>query len=434
MRWSIIEAFTFNGLLFAHQYLLFRVNTPGFYGFIGSLFGIIYFLVKFLDLGLNKTLISFYLDYSKNSNALFFFIKYNLLPTIFLYIFCSVALLYIQSNWSSTIPFIASISTELLLILLGLVATESIKSLVKRLLQLSHHFRYVALMEIIFILLYQCAVWTYYYYGNQLTAIFVFQSFFIVSLLETIGLSLLVYKWYKNTPIESPTTIQINNWLVIKNRLFSYCYTMCKQILSANILVPLFAYTFGYEYAALLKLASYATHSIASTMERIIDPTSSVLFAHIKNDTIDSKQTSFSLATQGSYQLLACVLIFIIINGPIVLKISSVNAITVAVGLYFLIHYLENFFIVVERFYIAHGRTECILIAMAFSTTLGILALKNSYSLIYVLLLLFISRLVSFFILLFYLSYLWNINHRIIISPQYIFASLFISIIFSILF
>lgn len=433
IKWSIIEAIIFQSFLFAHQYILFKANAPAMYGLIGSLFGMLYFLIKAFDLGINKALVSFYNDYLKEKNSAHYFLYYQLQPSIAIYCIALTAVLIIKKHFTSTIPLLESLDYSLISMFFGLVATEGIKSIIKKILQLSNHFRHVALWEISFIACYQTTVWIYYYQGHPLTVHFVFGSFFILSTIETLGLLLWGYRWLKALP-HSNILPQPNN-TIIKNRLFAYSHTMGKQIFSANILVPLFAYLFGLELAAILKLASYMIHSITSIIERIIDPTSSAFFVNIRDNTTQEKENNFLFSSHLLYHILLCIFIFISINGMKLLNVSqhTHSSALLYIIIYFCIHYIETFFITIERFYIAHGRSEFLFISTACNAFLALIIFLFSPSPLLVLFLLLFLRLLYFFTLKIYMVSLWNINHHISIRPTYLIGSLVLSLFYFII-
>ena len=188
IAWSTIEAVLFQTLLLGHHSLLFKVTDSYFYGLMGTLFGFIYCAVKLFDLGFNKALLSFYSHYSTDRTLFFHFLRQQLLPNIIFYCVSIIALLCIKLFFPTHIPLLSSFDFPLLIVAAGLVATESIKALLKRLLQLAHNFRSVALGEIGCIICYQVIIWSYYLAGNQLTHIFIFGTFLVISLCETVGL------------------------------------------------------------------------------------------------------------------------------------------------------------------------------------------------------------------------------------------------------
>lgn len=432
IKWSIIEAIFFQSFLFMHQYILFKINDQATYGLIGSLFGILYLLVKAFDLGINKALVSFYNDYLKDRSSAYHFLYYQLQPSLVFYCVAFATVLIVKIYFAHMIPLLNYLDYVLIGLLFGLIATESIKSITKRILQLSNHFRQVALWEISFIICYQAAIWTYYYLGHSVSIHFIFGSFLILSTIETIGLLLWSFRWFKSLPQKNKTFYNRNE--IIKNRFFAYSHTMGKQIFSANILVPLFAYLFGLEQAALLKLASYMTHSITSIIERIIDPASSTFFAQTRNNTNKEKQESFSFSSQLLHHLLISIFIFIIINGSKLLSLSNTNStILFYIIFYFCIHYIETFFITIEKFYIAHGRPEFLLINTACNAFLAAILFLFSPSPLLALTFLLLLRLLYFFTVKIYMAHLWDIHHQISFKFIYIVGSLGISLFYFII-
>ena len=165
-------------------------------------------------------------------------------------------------------------------------------------------------------------------------------------------------------------------------------------------------------------------------IEKMIDPSSAVLFAHAKYDSTENKQAYFSCASYILYNMLACIFIFIGINHAKLLNIHTINTTTLYIFIYFLIHYCENFFIVIEKFYVAHNRSEFLVINTVFNGILALLvyfyALSPAMALIYLLL----SRITSLCISYFILSSLWKIKHTVSIKPLYIISTLIISLLF----
>lgn len=430
ITWSTIEAIVFQTLLLCHHSLLFKVTDTYFYGLMGSLFGFIYCAVKIFDLGFNKSLLSFYKHYTADKNIFNYFIREQLKPNLIFYCISILGLFFVKLFLPTHIPFLSSFNFPLLIIASGLIATESIKIILKRFLQLAHNFRLVAACEISFIICYQCIIWSYYWWGYPLTHLFIFGSCFILSLGETVGLFFLTYYWYKNLPSQS-NTLPLPAKHIAKNRLYMYGHSMIKQLFSANILVPLFAYSFGFEYAALLKLASYMTHSVTSIIEKIIDPSSTVLFAHTKTKSYTQAEENFILASRTAHHIIIGIFIFILINASKFLAFSQLTTtITPYIVLYFLINYGENFFITIEKLYIAQNRSEYIFLSTLITGIAGIGIFFYMPSPVSALLLLLLSRVVAFFALLIPLTYKWNIKPAMQLSPRYLFGSLIISFIF----
>ena len=113
ITWSCVETIFFQSILLIHQYMLFKVTEPYFYGLMGTLFGCIYFMVKLCDLGLSKILMSFFLDYSQNQQAVYSFLKSQVIPTILLY--CMVAVIFLCAHHVFIPKSIVSINNQLIM-------------------------------------------------------------------------------------------------------------------------------------------------------------------------------------------------------------------------------------------------------------------------------------------------------------------------------
>jgi len=425
IRWSTIEAIIFQSFLLAHQYMLFRVSEEGVYGCIGMLFGAVYLGVKVIDLGLSKILATYYLEYSRSRVLFVSFIGRQLLPTIILFFVIAgtlFMLLHIQYSTYIT-PLVLSI-------LCMYTITEALKVPAKKVLQLSHHFRSVAFLEIAFITGYQLVIWGYYSYYHTLDLRIIFTPAMIFSFLELIGLLILLFRWVSTLPQICDINNAIRSECVQKNRLFAYFHSMSKQIISANVLVPVYAYWFGAHYAGVFKISSYCIHSMLAILEKIIEPTSSTLFAHIKNESQRIKQRYFSLAFHSIAKLMMFSSIMVIVIG---IKIASHSAaladktILLSLVFYFFLHYCEIFFVLIERFYVVQARSEFLII------TAGSNILWGASMMIYpmppgiAIGLLCLLRGASYIILLSHMSYTWNIQYPYRWRPQHIVATVLLS-------
>ncbi len=426
ITWSMIEATIFQTLLLIHQYALFTLTGHHFYGLVGVIFGSLYFCVKLIDLGFNKIIASFFLDYSTHKTATRTFFTQGLIPNVLLYITVAFFFVYLM-------PF--QLDTLVIVILLLLVLTESIKLNTKKILQLSHKFRQVALFEIASILCYQLIIWSYYYYCEHLTLTIVFGAFLATSAIESFYFSARSYQWYISLP-RLDHAPSVNDTSVIKNRFFAYCHSMSKQLFSANTLIPLFAHSFGVETVAPLKLASYFIHSAISVIERIIEPSSAVLFAHIKNDPAESKQHFFSYASSVLHTMLSCLFVFCAINCTKLASFSHETSLSIfsCIMVYFVIHFIESFFIVIEKFYIAHDKSEFLLINTLFNALFAVLTFVYAVSPFISLVCLCAARIISFFASLTILSLFWKIRHSFIVHSSYIIGTLIAALVFFIIF
>lgn len=424
--WSSIESVIFHSLLFIHQYALFMYTTPLFYGVVGTTFGLLYLSVHLLNMGLNQSLAPFYQNYSQSKQHAKTFIKNQIIPNGMM--FCC----FIIFITSTKHIFFTAITLSDLLVVLACIATESVKKIIKHLLQLSFNFRMVAILEIGFIISYPLLVWLFFVLGFSLSTFLIFGVFLTGSLLHMIGLIYLLYGWYRNLPLLSVEPAQkVSELNIYKTRLFSYMYHLSKQLFSANVLVPLWAYFYGFEQAAVLKLASYATHSITSIIEKIIGPSSAVYFAHSKQNPL---QEVFRTTTQITSHVLLCLFIFLVINFTRFIGNSHTDMPLITLSfIYFLMHYIESFFITLETLFISQERSEVLLV----NTGITLIFILNSFFIastpLVLLIFLLAARIISCMALSISAYYLWNIKQLLHISPTYLATSLSVATLFFLL-
>ena len=426
VAWNAFESIVYHAILLTHQIALFKCISYQAYGFIGSLFALIYLSVTLINLGLDASLAPFFSQFSKNKQTFYHlfrshifisYIFYALILLIFFvakYFISSKATLFIHNN----IP--------LLIIIAMLIATESIKKTTKTLLQLAFQFPVAVFGEIGSIVFFVALVWGNVAWGTTLNAILIFSAMLIVSIIETLVFCFYLHRWYLGLPEHQTQVIQLN---ITKNRFFNFCNQVSKLLISGNLLVPFFAITFGLEYAGVLKLASNITHSITTVLEKTFGTSSSVLLAQTKHLDVSIKQKLFHFITNRTNQVLYCFLIFCLINVHQLLNTTQGSFLPI-LYLYFLIHFCDSFFITYEKFYLMEERADYLLVLSCLNLLSVLFVLWYTYSPLHTLACMLVIRLLSYVLISIFSFVTWNLKPTLQLSPRYFFGSLIVSLIF----
>ncbi len=427
VAWNAVESIVYHAMLLAHQIALFKTITPANYGLIGSIFAIIYLVITLMNLGLDTSLSPFFTRFSANKYAFYQFAITQILINYTLYA-CILCGVFIAHYFFAASLFI-KIDTLSLTIIAAIIATESIKQTAKALLQLAFKFKQTVFGEIGTITMFVCLVWGGFMYGFELNSPLIFSSMLIVSVIETMLFCFFLHRWYRALPTHKMPTQRNIGWQIGKTRLFNYCNQISKLIISGNLLVPLFAASFGLESAGILKLASNITHSITVVLEKIFGTSSSVILAQAKNMNLGAKQKLFLFMTNRANPILLCCLVFCLINYRSLLDTSATSFIPI-LYLYFLIHFCDTFFIIYEKFYITEERAGYLLFFNIISLAPFALIFNYAHSPVQTLVCILLTRILFYLLISIDSFIIWKIRPSLYLRPRYILGSLAISLIF----
>lgn len=435
IKWNTIEAIVYQSIITIHQILLFSVVDRLHYALIGTVFSLLYLSIVFLNLGFDKSLITFFNDYSKSkSNFKKFFIS-----QIFIQL---MLLMFVGINFVLFKDYIIdlfcinfkcpSLQTNSWMIIILLMLTESLKKTLRTFGQLAFMNKRTASIEIFTISLYFLFVWGHYLLTHQMNLISILVPLLIESLISNLFLSYILFRFYKNIDINnSNSTLSIVN--IIINRFYLYINQISHLFFSGNFIITFLAYIFNLEQISILKLTNNIAVYITVLMERIFGITSAALLTHVKKFSLAIRNNALNISTEKLYKFLYATIIFLIINFKIIssykIEIHETNWLGIYLFLFLL--FFENFFITFEQFLIAEGKTYYLTIINGISAILFYLILDKSHlNLIEILITLLIIRLSCLLILKLICYLKLNVNLPYKISIKYILLYILCSLIF----
>jgi len=433
IAWNTLESVIYESIVISHHILMFAIMGTAGYGFIGTLFSLIYLFAKLSNLGFDQSLPAFFTYFSKSKkNCSTYLITQIGIQLIGLLLFFGTMLLF-SSHITNWYPLLKNSSFSLFVTCVSLACVESIKRPLRKILQLSFKNHITALSEIFIISTYIFSVWTLYFLGCELTPLLVLLPKLICTLIALLVIVVYICKWVNQLPNQQSDKLAIVG-RIINNRLFNFFNQLTTNMFSSNILVPLTAGSLGLESAGILKICSNAAYTITGLIHTIFGQTGDALLAHTKDNHIIHSKHAFNLISSRINQVLYAVFIFSIINYKKIIILLSGSSTFPAITLYllFVLVISENVFIAYERFFITHEQSAFFMIfnISALGLLLSTLPYAQSVSATSALLYIIIIRACMFALISGYSYYKWHITPGITPRPLFITGLVAISLCF----
>lgn len=352
VRWNILESVWYQVLLFGHQYALYSLLPATDYGLIGTYFSLVYLSIQIFNVGLDKSISPYFADAIQSKKSAYAIL---IQPIVWHFLF----LLSIVSCGLIGIYYNRIISLSLGLLLGCMCISEALKKTVRSLLHCAFRHDITTVIELITISSYILCIWFYYYLGYPLNTYALLIPMVITSAISLIVLIYYAYQWFINLP-DTDQYISISLHRMIRHRLGVYGTQLSTLFFSSNFLVPLFAWQYGLEYAAVLKLIGYLHHVLHTIIHKIVGSSLYSCFAALKYEQFHLKYHFFNQVTYYVYQLLYGIFIFIAVNyyHVVSFKDISVTSPLFLIGyLFFIAILIENFLVSYEQLYQAEEKT-----------------------------------------------------------------------------
>jgi len=348
--WNTFESVIYNAILITHQWVLFRIIPRATYGLMGLLFSYIYLTAALTNIGFDYSIGSYWQDATKNKSSFASYIWHAMLPTYLLIILLAGVLFY--SGLHTTY-----IDTNLYLIVVGIIAGESLKKSGKIILQLMFKNRITAVVDVLSIIGYISMVWGAYWHYQEITLCTVFVPLLIAAWASVVIFYQIIIRHYFSLPASVHTKIPYGT--IAKQRAYSFLNTMMHQLFSGNILTPLFAIHLDLASIGIIKLISQSCQSVGTVIHNIFGLTAHALFANAKHMNLTTKQQFFYALTYKIHQILYAFIIFGIINYQKLIGTQGLpHANVLAIALYLVIMFSENFFIPYEKVFLTEEKSH----------------------------------------------------------------------------
>lgn len=368
--WNAGESILYHSLLFIHHAALFSVVSSNEFGFISLTFSTIFLFTAITNFGFDDCLAPFFPFWSKSKKNCRWFIWSNLGPN-YLFIIILFCFIFIGQKLIGTkFPLLKQLSHSHLLLFMLVTLLESSKKTAKNILQILFKNRLICLTELFSVFCYFAIVWSWYWTGHPLHISSLFIPLAITTSLSTATFGYTIFSWYQQLPDEKEDEAKNDTpKRIAKNRLFVFLYRMSSLPFSGNFLVWLFASFCGLSCAGTIKLATVATHTVAALLKKIFGASGNALLANLKEETIKTQQTYFSLLWSKLYQALCFLILFFLFNYKLFL-LNTDQAVTQFFILCFALSLAENVTLAHERFYITQEQSQHLAIINGITTIL----------------------------------------------------------------
>lgn len=362
LAWNTFEAFSYQIVFFGHQAALFFVLERSQLGLIGSIFALAYFGITFFNFGIETGIVPFFKELSSNKENFRFLLLYVIRQTLFL-LLCPLAIAVLFFFCSSLLPqaFSPLFSFYWIALLSIFIASEGTKKNLRAVLHLAFQNKTTACVELANIIFYTSLVWGSYLAGIELTPLVLVTIFIGVSLLTNCVLLYLLYHYYQKLP-KGLLHIPRNFYsAVFKNRGYLYCNQVSRSLFSGNFLLPFFACQAGLAQAGVASFINTVTLSFSFFIQKIFGPSGAALFASTKNFSFDTKHKAFKYLNIKCLQAAGILGFFVLVSTPSFLNTKMVQnslQIWMIVFIFFLAHFLENLFIVYEKYFAAEQKAH----------------------------------------------------------------------------
>lgn len=424
VHWSAIESIYYRILYSAHTFLLFSIIDTQTFGFIGTLFSSVYFLINVFNFALSSSFAPFFKQVTANKASF----NYFLYQQIIIHLLMGGSVL-IVSTLAYSLYTVPTISSSLLAASFFITfICEGFKRIAKTILHLALSYKAPIISETFCITSFFIITWSTYLLTGMLNAETVFCAMGFSSFLSVFFLVPALINFYNDLPenkIEKYKTISLIR--LLKTRIYLYLHTFSSTVLfSSNFLVPLIALYAGYEYVSVFKLVSNVTHSISVVIYHAFHSPSLAYLSQVHAEKSNEKKEAFKHATNKLYQILLAISIFVLINYKTIFSMHKHATLydPIALIIFFIILFTENFFITYRSLCITSEQIAALL-ACSLAPLFGFYLLNHSgfaFSITTFLTTLIIARLFSFGCLVAFGFHKWRITPSLTIDSRKIAA------------
>ncbi len=360
VKWNFVEAIIYQLIFVAHQTAFFWLAPTSFFGLVGSLFGIIYVIVTLLVVGSDGALTPFFSEFNKTKTSFTSFLSLYTRRQLFvmtLILVMATAGIYQFGNWSR---FSDITHLHILILLATICVTESLKKIIRYLLQLCFQNKATTLYELLGIGSYTTMVWSWYWYTGTFTLLGLFVPFLISSLgvLICISRQVMIYAMHLPTGDTSDTVTQLPAELTRVQILISINH-YGRTLFSGNVIIPLFALYAGSAQAGLASFANAVTHTATFFIQKLSVPPGAALLTRVQHADQQEHHHALRIILHLGHVLALIssvgILLYGLIKGPTCCGLNFQT--TFLFGFFFFIHVLENLFMIYEKYFLIKNRT-----------------------------------------------------------------------------
>lgn len=440
--WNLLDSIGTQALLISHHILLRSFVGPDFHGLFSIYVSLFYLAIFLTNSSFDIALAPFYHYYSHCKNRFRFLLTRHAIPQ-FILILCVAALFIALPHFKLGDffkPYTEKISTLpvwLSVIIIATFIAETVKKPVKYFLQLAFYNSVTATVEFLGMLLYLVLFWSCYLLGYKITLELAFACLLIVAALQLIVLFIALAKYYMQLSDNHEQSVAYW-WRIEKNRFFIFGNQLSGQFFSGNVLVPVCAYAIGLEAASFVKIVTSVSQWLILISQKALGVSTMALLAQTKETKNTDRHHWFRYSNTIAHSVIIMAATFILINGQQLVNMyrPQSDASFSWPILYFVILmcFIENFFVVYEKWFIIEEKTYILMITnlMSLGTIYAcaqvIMTCYSAVSFIVLLFILLALRLSTFIFLSIITYYVWNIKPTYAVHTKSIILGLILSL------
>ena len=431
-RWTLTGSIIYEVLKAIHYFCLFKYLDIVSYGFIGSLFAVIYLTSKFADIGNSYSISPFY-NYIITSKQTFkkTLLNYYLLPQLPILLITTTIATYFYIKY-----FFNGNQQIFWALLPSLIILETIRSFLRYFLHITFKNRTIVLIELTIFMIYLSSIWTLFLGFNfNLSPNLIFIPHLFDSGITVSIFIFLMLKQYNTLPQEKTKFPKGLKKRIFHSRIFNYFLRISKDLFTSNFITPFFAAKFGLKQAGIFFLAGIVVTSLQSIVKAAISYPGNALLASIKNCPNKLKDEAFGILSTKLMVIISPLIIFTAINHKTLVRLSNLKDITSTtlsfLILYLLITFIEFFFTLYEQFFILEEAGQRLFLFKLFEFMLLYAALTTNAnaSPSIILTSLIAIKVISLLIIAITAFYHWKIQPTFKISLNYFITCIGISLV-----
>lgn len=429
--WNLAGSISYESLKTIHCFLLLQFLNAQVYGFVGSLFSIVYLATRIADFGATNSIPPFHNLFTRNKqNFKQFLTHYSLIPHLPLILAGAFIVLSLAIKKSDLVS-----PPLYLFVLPTIVVLETIRSFFRQLLHTIFKSKVIVIAELIIFIIYLLVIWIPFLFGTPLTLNLIFIPHLADSLLALIVFGYMIRKFYHELPsgkLELPSKL----WKRLTfTKTHNYLLRISRHMFTSNFLTPLFALKFGLKSAGIFYFASTLASMVQAIIRSLVSYSGGALFANLKDSPQAEKKAAFNLLCEKLVHVIAPVIIFLSINYRAIIRLGSsanMTNVTLSLALLFLIiSFTEFFFVLYEQFYIIEEAAGKLFVFKLLELAIfyGLITAGTNESQISTLLSIIVIRFVSFAIIAVNAYYNWRITPNFKANYKFLATSFLVSLI-----
>ena len=426
ITWNSINVFLYKSILLLHQIVLFHFIPKALYGTSGTIFSSIYLLIGVSTLGFDYALFALFSAYIQSKKTFRDLVAQYIIRFIITVSIALIIAMLLYSNIQVQILnfFQQSIPYTLIPIVLTIFITESMRKSIETAAQLLFLNQAIACIQVSMILLYAIMVWASYLFLGFISLYTIFIPMLIISTLETMLTTIIIYNVYKKLPEQSSNTHPITHKSAfIQEQLFNYINQTAKNLFSPNFLMVFVAYNLGMTQAGYIRFFTNIITLLYMFLTRSIGVPTGALFSKLLSTPFSTTRSSFIKITNTYIQVLYFFAITIIVT---ILPYLRHHAMTPHILLFIAVGFVEYITITYEKLFVVqkHSKNLAIINTMSIALLFLYLYIKKNIALSLIILPILLIRISSAVYIGYYAFIRWKVAPTLMIKRQTVLLSL----------